>query len=696
MEKGIRSIVVILLSMVSFIAGAQGSRDEMVKQRIIETSVEQIAENLEEGEEIDFTTLLDDLNDFYSRPINLNKASREELERLYLLNEQQILALFAHIERYGPLVDIHELQAIQGWDLNTIYTVLPFVRVSGVNEISKLSFGELFTEGSHDLFLRYQTVLEDQKGYESEEGEPPHYPGSKDKLYARYRYRLGQEVSVGFTAEKDAGEEFFKGSQKQGFDFYSAHLFYQGKGLIRNFVLGDFQLNFGQGLTLWSGLAFGKSAQSLLVRRGRAGLRPYTSVNENRFLRGAAVTFGHNALELTLFHSRNRVDGNIVQLTDSSDTNNEVLVSSFQTSGFHRTPSEIFDKDAVLQIYTGGHLAYKKRRFNVGVSLLDARWEANVARKLQLYNQFELNENVTQTVGLDYAVVVKNLNFFGETAISANGGWATLNGVLAALNQSLSVAVLNRQYKRDFHSPLGNPFMESTRPANEHGTYFGASLKLNQRWYINAYADYYDFRWLRFAVNAPSNGREYLTQLTYKPSRQAEFYARYRSKTKARNQSFEDEQLAIPLATEQQNIRLNGSFLVHPNIRLKSRIEWVNFQVKGQEREHGFLIYQDLNFKKIQSPLSFSVRYALFQTDSFNARIYAYENDVLYYFSFPAYFSTGSRFYLLTKYHITHGVDLWVRYARWNYEDQQTVGSGFNEILGPIKSEVRVQLRLRF
>lgn len=696
MVKGTRSILILWLSLISLAAGAQGSSDEMVKQRIIETSVEQIAENLEEGEEIDFTTLLDDLNDFYSKPINLNKASRDELDRLYLLNEQQILALFAHIGRYGPLEDIHELQAIEGWDLNTIYTVLPFVRTSGVNEISKLTFSELFTEGNHDLFLRYQSVLEDQRGYVSEEGEPPHYPGSKDKLYTRYRYRLGQAVSVGFTAEKDAGEEFFTGSQKQGFDFYSAHLFYQGKGLIRNLVIGDYQLNFGQGLTLWSGLAFGKSAQSLLVRRSSAGVRPYTSVDENRFLRGGAITFGHNALELTLFHSRNRVDGNIVEIADSSDVDTEVLVSSFQTSGFHRTPSELFDKDAVLQVYTGGHLAIKKRRFNVGVSVLDARWEADVARNLQLYNQFELNESNTQTLGLDYAVVVKNLNFFGETAISANGGWATLNGVMAALNQSLSVAVLNRQYKRDFHSPLGNPFMESTRPANEHGTYFGASLKLNQRWYINAYADYYDFRWLRFAVNAPYNGREYLTQLTYKPSRRAEFYARYRSKTKARNQSFEEEELAIPLATEQQNIRLNGSFLVHPNIRLKSRIEWVNFQFEGQEREQGFLIYQDLNFKKIQSPFTFSLRYALFQTDSFNARIYAYENDVLYFFSIPAYFSTGSRFYVVSKYHVARGVDLWVRYSRWNYDDRQTVGSGFDEILGSTKSEVRVQLRLRF
>ena len=61
---------------------------------------------------------------------------------------------------------------------------------------------------------------------------------------------------VSFTGEKDAGEEFFQGSQKNGFDFYSAHLFVQGFGTIKQLAIGDFQAQFGQGLTFWSGLAF--------------------------------------------------------------------------------------------------------------------------------------------------------------------------------------------------------------------------------------------------------------------------------------------------------------------------------------------------------------------------------------------------------------------------------------------------------
>ncbi|MBL0144814.1 MAG: hypothetical protein IPP48_02690 [Chitinophagaceae bacterium] len=58
--------------------------------------------------------------------------------------------------------------------------------------------------------------------------------------------------------EKDAGEQFFKGNQKQGFDFYSTHLFARNIGIVKALALGDFTVNMGQGLTQWQSLAFKK------------------------------------------------------------------------------------------------------------------------------------------------------------------------------------------------------------------------------------------------------------------------------------------------------------------------------------------------------------------------------------------------------------------------------------------------------
>ncbi len=692
----------LVLVLVVIRAQSQESRDEIVRQRIIEQRIEIIAEGLEEGDELDFTTLFDDLNYYYDRKINLNRCSPEELRSLYLLTEFQIQGLFDHIEKYGQLKEIWELQAVKNWDQYTILNVLPFVTVKPPSELERVTLKEIFKEGKHDLFLRYQDVLEERQGYapispeELAENPNRRYLGSSYRAYARYRFTYGRNISFGITAEKDPGEEFFKGTQKQGFDYYSSHLYYENNTFVRRAVVGDYQLQFGQGLTLWSGLAFGKSADALNAKRTEIGIRPYTSVDENLFLRGGAVTIGGERLQWTNFYSSKHIDANIVSTSDSVDTEQLTTISSFQLSGFHRTPGELQDKDAIRETYYGSNLTYKTRRGQIGLTALISEYDANINRNLQLYNQFEFNSKSNQVIGLNYSRTIKNVNLFGEVSRSENGAWATINGALVALDPRVSMIAIYRNYARKFQNQLANTFVEGTRPANESGIYVGGQFKINRQWTATTYADFFRFRWLRFQTDAPSAGRDFLTQLNYKPSRNKEFYLRYRSRTRDRNAGFLDVDITTPLPVNQQNFRINTSFLAHPNIKLKSRAELVLFQQEGQPIERGFLLYQDLVFKKIQFPVSMSLRYALFYTDSYNARIYAYESDVLYAFSIPAYFSRGSRFYVTMKYKVKRGVDLWLRYARWHYDDRQVISSGLEQINAPHRSEIKVQLRLRF
>jgi len=90
------------------------------------------------------------------------------------------------------------------------------------------------------------------------------------------------------------------------------------------------------------------------------------------------------------------------------------------------------------------------------------------------------------------------------------------------------------------------------------------------------------------------------------------------------------------------------------------------------------------------------MRYALFDTRSYSDRIYAYERDVLYSFSAPAYYSKGIRFYAMARYGVAKWLDVWIRYSRTRFTDQSTISSGADEILAPHKSELRVQVRYRF
>lgn len=695
-------LIPLLLLLTTIRALAQKEEDALLKQQIIEQRIESIVESLDDGIELDYTVLFDDFKYYLEHPMNLNKVTAGDLKKLYMLSDIQILRLFDHIERYGPLREIYELQAVEGWDLYTIRNLMPFVRVGAKTEITQWSFKDVLKDGSHDLFLRYSRVLEEQRGYadvspeELEANPNARYLGSPDRLYTRYRFRYRNNLSVGLTAEKDAGEEFFGGSQN-GFDFYSAHLFYEDKGWLRKVAIGDYQAQFGQGLTLWTGFGFGKSPFIMNAKRNAIGLRPYTSVDENLFFRGSAVTLGHKNFELTVLYSDKYIDANIAERTDTLDSEQaQFAVSSFNLSGLHRTPRELERKNSLRERNVGGNLSFKTRRLSLGVTALQTNYGQDLDRNLRVYNQFEFNQNENFVAGFDYNYLIRNLNFFGEISRSQSGGLAMVNGMMAALDKRLSVVVMQRYFSRDYHTLYANVFAERSRPTNESGLYFGLDFRPANTWQLTAYADQYRFPWLSYLVDAPSTGHEYLVQLTHKPTRKSEYYIRWRKRSKGRNPRDSDARINEPVQWEQQFFRMHAAYQVHPNLTMKSRIEFTRYQLDGNDPENGFLIYQDLIWKKIGAPWNLSLRYALFDVESFNARLYAFENDVLYFFNIPAYANRGSRFYVMSKIRLRKGVDLWLRYSRWMYIDRETIGTGLETIDGSTRSEFRAQLRLRF
>ena len=373
-----------------------GQKNDQQKFNLIEQRIEMIAENAED-EDIDFTTLFDYLAYIYDHPLNINNPKNEDdLRQIRMLSDIQINNLYDHIDRNGKLISIYELQAVEGWTIYTIKTILPFVTVNVDLYAPSISFKEMVRNSSNELFIRYSRVLEQQEGYapidDSTLAASPNkrYSGSPDKLYTRYRFKFRNNISAGFTAEKDAGEQFFTGNQKNGFDFYSGHLYLSGFGKLKSLAIGDFHAQFGQGLTIWSGLAFGKSAEILTVKRHARGLRPYASVDENLFLRGGGATIELGKIQFTAFGSHKKIDAN-VSYDDTTSNFDGYTITSFQQTGLHRTPSEVEDKNIIGETHLGGNLQFNTRKLRIGISGLHSNYDANVQRNLSYYNQFELS-----------------------------------------------------------------------------------------------------------------------------------------------------------------------------------------------------------------------------------------------------------------------------------------------------------------
>ena len=275
---------------------------------VLEQLVEEIAEQADE--EIDYAELYENLLVYYNYPINLNSANHEDLRKLMFLTRFQELSIIAYREKYGDFQSVYELQFVDGIDQRSLRYLLPFVTVEKEGPESNFKFKNSLKYGKHDIMLRTQFVLQDEAGYLpisdsvlAEDPDKNRYLGSPYKLYARYRYHYKDKLFWGLTAEKDQGEEFFKGNQAYGFDYYSAHVQINDIGPIKTAVLGDYKLEFGQGLTLWSGMSFGKSPDAVnIMKRGR-GIMRYGSTNENEFFRGQAAQIRIGAFDITEFVS---------------------------------------------------------------------------------------------------------------------------------------------------------------------------------------------------------------------------------------------------------------------------------------------------------------------------------------------------------------------------------------------------------
>ncbi|SHJ10390.1 Helix-hairpin-helix motif-containing protein [Hymenobacter daecheongensis DSM 21074] len=661
-----------------------------------------------QSDQVPYEDLYETLLQYYQTPLNLNTASREELRGLLLLSEAQISNLLDHRQQRGSLISLYELQSVAGFDLRTIYRVAPFVAVQTNASGSRGSLWQrIAREENNALFVRYERVVQQRQGYTPTDstrsgGLSSRYLGSPDKLMVRYRVSHARDFSLGLTAEKDAGEQFAwnPAQRRYGADFYSAHFLLQERGRLKTLALGDYQLQFGQGLLLSSGLQVGKGAETITtIRRSSLGVRAYSSLLESTFFRGAAATVAlAPTIRATAFVSRKRADANVQSATDSLAQFDE-FSSGVLLTGFHRTASELANRQVLRETIGGGNVSYVSRsgHFSAGLTAVNTHFDKPLQRQPELYNRYEFRGRDNLGVGAHYSYVVRNLLLFGETARSTGGGLGTVNGVLASLATNVDASLLYRHYSPDFHTLYGNALSENTRNINESGLYAGLKVRPIARWELSAYYDQFWFPWLKYQVSAPSQGHDWLVRLAFTPSKTSLLYAQLRTRVKEYDASPADPGRLVPLPvpTTRQSLLLFYDTSPTLALSLRTRLQGTRYREDGGPLRTGYVLAQDASVA-LGRALKLSGRYALFDTDDYDTRQYVFEQDVLYAFSIPALSGQGTRLYAIAEVKCTRHLTLWLRYAETHYRHQQTIGSGLEEIQGPRRGEVKAQARYRF
>lgn len=631
-----------------------------------------------------------DLQHLVSHPISINRIEGSLLADIFRLTPLQVASFLNYREVFGSIRSKYELQAIPYWSPDLIRQIAKFFRFSD-EDAGDGNILNLLKRGNHQLLMRTSGLAERLKGTTPDSMGVKVYPGSPQRVFFRYTYQYKQLLWYGFTGDKDAGETLItKGSSLP--DFTSFHFFVRRKGLIKTIAVGDYTINIGQGLVQWQGLAFGKTSDAMAIYRQGNTLQPYRSGGEFNFHRGGALQFQKKRYELSVFGSLRKLSGSLLV-----DSGNIIGFSSINESGYHRTPGERTGRKQITQMSYGSHMQYLGTRFRGGISMIRYNFSMPLIPRDAPYNLFNMRGINWWNAGIHYSLSIRNLFLFGEAA-TCKTGLAMIQGVVISLNSKADMAIVYRNLQPGYQSLYARTFSENSNVSNEVGTYMGLTLLPHPSWKVQAYIDFYRFPWLRFRVDAPTNGSEWLLQFTYTKRRKWEGMLRLRSSLKPENESGEVINQIVPNVNK--NARIHFEKIFNPQWVFAARLDQVWFE-KSSNKNLGSAFYLDARYQPKRSSHVISARLHYFNTDGYDARIYAYERDLLYSFSIPAFYDKGWRYYLqlqgkLRRDMIIKGlkVQWWLRWAQTVYNNRETVGSGYDEIIGNRRSEWKCQLML--
>lgn len=653
--------------------------------------LEEMAVEGEDEERIE--TLYTELTRLTADPMDINDVLESDLRKLPFLSDQQIREILSYRKKYGRMQSIYELKNVKNLDFNTISMLLPFVYVGETKkEAVPFTWKNLLSKGKNELYIRFDQCLQRKKGYRPQSDSIlEKYPNRKylgESFYhsIRYAYEFEDHLQFGIIAEKNAGEPFWNGTHK-GYDYYSAHLVLKDLGILKTLALGDYKISFGQGLVISTDASNWKNGMITHPEKGTNGFRRHYSTDETNFFRGAGATFKLKNMELSLFYSARKMDATV-------DSNR---ITSMKTDGLHRLVREREKQDVFTMHTFGGNLRYYTPRLTIGLTAIrydygDLRMEPGE----RPYNRYYFRGNKNFNGSIDYSWRNRYLLFYGETALSENGGMATLNGLQFTPFSDLTIMLIYRNYSKHYQSYYGSSFSQNTSIQNEEGFYGGIQYIPFANWKITTYVDLFRFPWLKYRVDEPSKGIEYRFQADYNDLKKTAFLFSYSYRRKKQNLRREGEEINEVLPYSQHRLRGQISYLFSKYFSMKTSAEGSFYKDTDKELSTGWILSQNLSFTPRSVPLHFDLFLAYFQSDDYQSRVYAREKSLPYAFSLPSFYGKGTRFSAIVNWDIVKKLRFSVKIAWAHYFNRDVIGSDLEEIDGHDKVDLNTSLQWKF
>ena len=625
---------------------------------------------------------LEELSNRLQEPVNLNSATREQLEQFPFLSDIQIEHLLAYIYIHGQMETIYELQLVEELDRQTIQYLLPFVCIKAINNEPAFRWKTMLKDagryGKNEVLTRLDIPFYKRKGYEHT------YLGPSVYNSVKYTFRYRDQLYAGGVAEKDAGEPFAALHNRYGYDYYSFYLFLQNCGRLKSLAVGNYRLSFGQGLVMSTDYLMGKTIYASSFNNRSTGIKRHSSTDEYNYFRGVATTVAlTKRLSVSAFYSHRNMDGVV---TDGE-------ITSVYKTGLHRSRKEADKKNLLTSQLTGGNVSYQQNHIRLGITGVYYVFNRPYEPELTGYSKYNIHGNHFYNLGIDYAYRWRRFSFQGETAIGKQG-WASLNRLQYSPVQDIQFMLIHRFYSYDYWAMYAHSFGEGSTVQNEQGYYVGLETTPFSHWRFFVSFDLFSFPWKKYRINKPSRGTDGLIQATFTPRTNLSMYLKYRYKQKERDLTGSKGTLTLPIFHHQLRYRLNYS--LNDVFSSRTTLDYNHFHSQDRAATKGYQVTQMISSQLPWTRLFADVQGSYFCTDDYDSRVYVSEKGLLYTFYTPSFQGRGFRCAVRLRYELNKHWLFITKFGETIYLNRNEIGSGNDLIYGNKKADIQMQLRIKF
>ncbi len=591
---------------------------------------------IENGGEADFEELQEHLMLLSTQKININQATRSDLQELYFLDEDQIDKILVYRD-LCPLHSVYEVQLIPGlreWE----YRFLALFVEAGPIEKEKVYVRDLFRNAHHEADIRL-----DARNIENNLPDPVY-------TSLKYRFRSMRTLDFGITLKHDVGEQWW-GPKTYLFDHYGGYMQLSNIGHLKTLVVGDYKANFGLGLVMSGQIRMGKTVYVHDLNYGRQGLKSYGGTGGSPFLRGTGATIQLGPADASVWYSCK-------------------------------------NENAVWQHVIGANVTYNWKSLRVGLTATESLFSDTFRVRHAYYSTHYFEGKRQAVVGANAFYHFRRASLFGELAVAQNTKWGigTLFGSKIAATNDISILMVGRYYSPWFDNRLAAVFGETTKNNDELGLYVGSEILSVKDWRFGFFGDLFRFTGPKYAIRDTIGGAEIQTVTAWIPQTNLphiELKLRWKRKKAAYLDLFQGRyRISWERGGWQLETSLIGSLCRYePTSAVKTKITL------------GGIIMQDVHYHFASVPIVLQLRAEYFDIQNWNNRIYAYENDVLYAFNIPVSYGQGARWYINARYKISPHFSLYLKVAETIYTRRWVQANKYQH---PTRTEAHLLLRIAY